>query len=197
MPAAGYHGPDSFTYMAKDAYGNSTSTMVTINVDAPPVAVSDTYSTPAGSTLKVTAADGVLRNDSDAENDALTAVKRTNPKHGRLTTFAAGGSFTYVPAAGYQGLDSFTYLAKDIDGNSNVATVTIHVGIQTSAVLLVTTAQKPTAAAQATADVQDRALASLLTALPEARKPASQKGLKPFGPAIDEAIRLLMLTHGL
>src|SRR5262249_10921186 len=63
-------------------------------------------------------------NDSDPDGDPLTAVLVTGPSHGTLT-LNANGSFTYVPAANYNGGGSFTYKANDGQAGSNVATVTI------------------------------------------------------------------------
>src|SRR5207248_3088480 len=48
----------------------------------------------------------------------------SNPAHGTLT-MAANGSFTYTPAANYNGNDSFTYKANDGSLDSSVATVAI------------------------------------------------------------------------
>ncbi|WP_372018405.1 autotransporter domain-containing protein [Pseudoxanthomonas sp. 10H] len=45
-PAAGYAGPDSFTYTASDAYSTSTAATVSITVSAPAVAI-DTATLPA------------------------------------------------------------------------------------------------------------------------------------------------------
>ncbi len=73
----------------------------------PPVAQNDSYSTNANTPLVVPAA-GVLANDSDSDGPAPTATKLTNPAHGTVTV-GLDGSFTYVPAAGYSGPDSFTY----------------------------------------------------------------------------------------
>ena len=52
---------------------------------------------------------------------------RPDPAHGTLT-LNADGSFTYTPAANYNGTDSFTYKANDGTADSNVATVTITIG---------------------------------------------------------------------
>ena len=46
----------------------------------------------------------------------------SGPAHGSLT-LNADGSFTYTPAANYNGPDSFTYKANDGQADSNVATV--------------------------------------------------------------------------
>jgi hypothetical protein len=98
-------------------------------VDQPPVANDDTYSVPANAPFVVNAANGVLANDTDLENDPLTAQWLNAPAHGTLS-FQGDGSFAYVPNPGFFGQDSFTYLAEDVDGISNVATVTLNVSQQ-------------------------------------------------------------------
>ena len=125
-PAANYNGPDSFTYKANDGTVDSNVATVNITVNAvndAPVAGNDSYSTNEDTTLTV-AAPGVLGNDTDIDGDALTAAVVTGPSHGTLL-LNANGSFTYTPAANYNGGDSFTYRANDGTANSNVATVTI------------------------------------------------------------------------
>ena len=128
-PAAGYMGADQFTYQAFDgqADGNvaTVSIVVAAKVNQPPVAADDAYSVTANQTLNVPAA-GVLANDTDAEGDPLTAAMVDAPQHGTLT-LNADGSFSYTPAAGYVGADSFTYHANDGTSDSNLATVSISV----------------------------------------------------------------------
>ncbi|MEZ5541596.1 MAG: Ig-like domain-containing protein [Pseudomonadota bacterium] len=97
------------------------------------VARGDTYATPVGRTLTVTASrvSGVLYNDHDTDsatgellgNAGLTAVKDSDPLHGTLT-LNADGSFTYVPdgTQGDNDNDSFTY--HSVDGDSNASAVT-------------------------------------------------------------------------
>ena len=128
VPAANYNGPDSFTYRANDGTANSNTATVSITVNPvndPPVAANDSYSTNEDTTLSVTAP-GVLANDTDVDGNPLTAVLVAGPSHGTLT-LNANGSFTYVPAANYNGADSFTYRANDGTANSNTATVSITV----------------------------------------------------------------------
>ena len=72
------------------------------------------------------AADGVLKNDTDVDGDSLGAVVVSGPGHGTLT-LNPDGSFTYTPAANFNGTDSFSYRARDAALDSNVATVTIAV----------------------------------------------------------------------
>jgi VCBS repeat-containing protein len=102
---------------------------VTVSVRAAnvaPVAVTDAYSVPAGSTLDVAASGGLLANDADADGDQLVVLLVSRPSHGTLR-FNADGSFTYTADAGYTGADSFTYRAADGGATSGEATVTITV----------------------------------------------------------------------
>ncbi len=88
-----------------------------------PVAADDSYNAAQNAALTI-AAPGVLANDSDADGDALTAVLVGPPAHGTLG-LGADGAFTYAPAAGYSGADTFTYVATDGKASSAVATVTV------------------------------------------------------------------------
>lgn len=90
-----------------------------------PTGATDAYTTAEGTPLTV-AAPGVLANDTDAEDDALTATGATQPAHGDLT-LAADGSFTYTPDAGFSGTDTFTYRAHDGALESAAVTVSITV----------------------------------------------------------------------
>ena len=95
-------------------------------VPSQPVASDDSYST-AEDTLLTVAAPGVLGNDSDADGNALTAVLVSGPAHAASFTLNADGSFSYMPAANYNGPDSFTYKASDGTADSNTATVSLNV----------------------------------------------------------------------
>jgi VCBS repeat-containing protein len=90
-----------------------------------PDADNDFYSVKTNVTLTIAAA-GVLRNDSDPDDDALTAAIVTGPSHGTLT-LAANGGFVYKPAPNFTGTDSFTYQAVDAFGHTDAATVSIKV----------------------------------------------------------------------
>src|SRR5207253_6725931 len=96
-----------------------------LNDDNAPVAVPDSYSTNEDTTLTVPPP-GVLANDTDADGDTLTAVLVTGPIHGTLT-LNPNGSFTYTPAANYNGPDQFVYQAYDGANYSNPATVALTV----------------------------------------------------------------------
>ena len=98
---------------------------VTISYTGPntaPTAADDSASTDEDTLLT----GNVLANDTDPEDDTLTAIKVTDPANGTLT-LSPDGSFTYTPSAGFSGTDSFTYKANDGTNDSNVATVTLTV----------------------------------------------------------------------
>jgi VCBS repeat-containing protein len=126
-PNADYNGTDSFTYHANDGSLDSNSATVTITVNSvndAPVATDDpSYSTDEDTPL--TASSSVLTNDSDADNDTLTAVLDSGPSNALSFTLNSDGTFSYTPNADYNGTDSFTYHANDGALDSGSATVTI------------------------------------------------------------------------
>lgn len=127
-PIANYNGADSFTFNVNDGTSTSSPATVSITVNPAndtPTALNDSYSTNQDSVLNVGAA-GILGNDSDVDGDSLTAILVSGPVHG-VVTLNPDGSFTYTPAPGYSGPDSFTYNANDGTVDSASATVNITV----------------------------------------------------------------------
>ncbi|QYA27097.1 tandem-95 repeat protein [Gramella sp. MT6] len=128
-PDPNYTGSDSFTYAANDGELNSNVVSVSITVtpepNQAPSAVADSYTVIENQTLNE-AAPGVLINDTDPENDLLTAVLQTDVSNGTLE-LRPNGSFIYTPDPNYTGTDSFTYAANDGELNSNVVSVSITV----------------------------------------------------------------------
>ena len=125
-PNADFVGSDSFSYRANDGSESSAAATVTIDVtNTTPRGTNDAYRLSHDTTLTV-AAGGVLSNDSDWEEDALTATLVSGVSAGTLA-LAADGSFTYTPNAGFQGTDSFTYKPNDgvIDGPAVAVTLTV------------------------------------------------------------------------
>lgn len=92
--------------------------------NAPPLADDDAYSTPMGTAFNAAT---VLTGDTDTDGDPLTAIKVSDPAHASAFTFNSDGTFSYTPANGFSGNDTFTYKANDGTADSNVATVTITV----------------------------------------------------------------------
>jgi VCBS repeat-containing protein len=142
-PDQDFAGPsDSFTYHVEDGAGGvsnvATVTILVNPVDDSPEANNDptvandpNYSTPEGQPLNVSAANGVLDNDTDVDTApaGLTAIIVSQPASGQGSVALAGdGSFTYTPPnSDFNGTVTFTYKANDGNSDSNVATVTIRV----------------------------------------------------------------------
>ena len=85
----------------------------------------ESFNTKAGQSLDVPAA-GVLANDSDPDDDVLTARLAGPAKKGTVTV-NADGSFSYRAGKKAKGTDTFTYLATDSTGLSAVEKVTIQI----------------------------------------------------------------------
>ncbi len=128
-PNTDFFGSDSFTYTLNGmtAVPSATTTVnFTINaVNDAPVAVANNYSTVEDTPL-VVAALGVLGNDTDVENNPLTAILVSGTSNGTLA-LNANGSFTYTPNANFNGNDSFTYKANDGSLDSDTVSVSITV----------------------------------------------------------------------
>ncbi len=94
--------------------------------NAAPVAVDNSYGTNEDTQL-VVAAPGVLGNDTDADGDQLTvSTFDAASLESGVVSVAADGSFTYMPAIGFAGSDSFGYTVSD-GTLTDTATVTITV----------------------------------------------------------------------
>jgi VCBS repeat-containing protein len=126
LPETDYSGVVTFTYQATDGLLVSNTAAVTITVSSvndAPIAVNDAYSTNENMTLTINAP-GVLENDSDPDDDPLSAVLVSGPSSGSLT-LDPDGSFEYLPETDYSGVVTFTYQATDGLLDSNTATVTV------------------------------------------------------------------------
>jgi VCBS repeat-containing protein len=110
----------------RDGIAQKSFTWTVAQPNRAPVAVADAYSTDEDTALTVSAPDGVLANDSDADGDALHAMLVAGTGHGALT-LNADGTFTYTPDAGFNGTDTFTYTTNDGTTVSAPAVVTITV----------------------------------------------------------------------
>ncbi|UUZ97663.1 Ig-like domain-containing protein [Paenibacillus sp. P25] len=119
-------GTDTILYQLYDGTSFSNIATLTVEVggvdpDAPTVQDSDL----------VTTADTPLKSaflSWDPNGEALTYEVLARPAHGTVTPDTQLlPTFTYTPAAGYTGADSFTYRAYDGKHYSRVATVTLQV----------------------------------------------------------------------
>lgn len=131
-PQPGFVGTSYLLYQLTDSSGaKSNVATITFNiVNTAPVAVDNAYGATSGEP-RIAPTPGVIGNDSDADGDFMEPVLVTGPAHAASFTLNTPvWGFTYVSEPGFVGTDTFTYQAKDeIGALSNVATVTINVGI--------------------------------------------------------------------
>src|SRR5207244_937451 len=120
-PAAGYFGPDSFTFKANDGTVDAAAATVSLTV----VHVNDA---PVAAAQTVTAAEDTAKaiglTATEVDGDQVACGVGGGPADGAVT-LNTSASVTYTPAANYNGPDSFTYKANDGTLNSNIATVTL------------------------------------------------------------------------
>jgi uncharacterized repeat protein (TIGR01451 family) len=108
---------------------NSTTESTTVNAPGvPPSAVDDGPFDVIGNVgIDVSAGAGVLFNDSLGTPTAtISTFDATSLNGGTVTMNAATGAFTYTPAPGYEGSDSFDYPLMNT-GGSSTATVSVTV----------------------------------------------------------------------
>ena len=106
---------DTFSYIPSD--GSSFGSEVTVTLEVVDITVDpNAYDNVEASTLDITAANGLLSNDKDVNNLALTAAIATSPLYGTLT-LAADGSFSYVHDGSENLRDVFTYNVTNANGD--------------------------------------------------------------------------------
>ena len=122
-PAAGYAGPDSFTFKTNDGYIDSNTATVSIDVqNGPPVANDLTISVNKNTQKAITLT------GTDPNGDPLSYSIVTPPAHGTISPTGTGGpSRTYSPSNSYMGSDMFTFKANDGMTDSSTAAVKINV----------------------------------------------------------------------
>ncbi|HVT05739.1 MAG TPA: DNA/RNA non-specific endonuclease [Thermoanaerobaculia bacterium] len=118
-PNSDFNGSDSFTYRVNDGARDSniaTVTVTTLEVNDAPLAVDDTKSTGANTTLAFAASDLTANDQAGPANESgqtltVTSVTTTANTHGNVTL--SSGQVTYVPTANYDGPASFGYTVCD------------------------------------------------------------------------------------
>ena len=132
-PAANFTGTDSFNYTLHDTAGLSATGTATLTIDAPPanpVAQTDLWTGMENSPMfgNVLTNNG-LGPDTDPNGLALSVTPATlTTAHGATVTEASDGTFTYIPATGFIGTDSFNYTLNDSAGHTSTGTVDVTVG---------------------------------------------------------------------
>ena len=96
--------------------------------NTPPVAIGDSFVV-NGSLSNIS--NLILSNDSDIDGQILKPVLVSSPLHGSIIV-QLDGSWTYQPASGYSGSDSFTYKVSDGPDVGNTVTVNLTVNASSS-----------------------------------------------------------------
>ena len=140
-------GQETSTFVAKGIFDDGETQNVisevtgtlTYEINEPPTAGDDTYSTPerdlgGPTTLMVDFANGVLANDTDPDDVDLSASDPTEPTNGGSVELNSDGSFEYTPSDSYvwpddvfSRVDTFDYVVSDGRGGTDVGTVSITV----------------------------------------------------------------------
>ena len=117
---------DNSACITSDGFSSSYNPFqVAVTPTGNPEAEDDSYTIYEDNPL-IVLAPGVLGNDHDVDGDILIAMLDTMPSQG-LLNFFDDGSFIYIPAPNFFGVDFFTYHASDFLLDSNIATVMIEV----------------------------------------------------------------------
>ncbi|WP_019987196.1 Ig-like domain-containing protein [Rudanella lutea] len=132
-PVNSFTGVDSFVYQVCDTGLPILCDQATVTVLVRPnpannqtLAYDDAYSTFTNTAF----ISNVLTNDQDLEgnNQTVTTTPVTSPTNGTLA-LSTTGSFTYTPAAGFSGTDSFVYQVCDTGTPSACATATVYLTV--------------------------------------------------------------------
>jgi len=137
-PDVDFSGLDLFTYSVSDGYQESSpvqTQIYVIQVDDAPVAKNDEYFVLIGQSVNVSAENGVLANDQDAEGNSAQVVLIDYSGEGNLV-LNDDGSFEYTPIETFAGKEYFTYQSSANGKLSNVATVELQVGGPDNTVLI-------------------------------------------------------------
>ncbi|MCP4193349.1 MAG: tandem-95 repeat protein [Planctomycetaceae bacterium] len=122
IPEVQFYGDDLSAAEIVDFHNE----MLSFYQNSPPIAVADHYTLDEDASIfMVTAADGVLKNDSDTESDPLTAELVTGTQHGEIGLLP-NGALIYNPYNDFFGNDFFIYIARDSQASEPV-TVTFEV----------------------------------------------------------------------
>jgi VCBS repeat-containing protein len=131
------------SFTVTDSVGATSNTVQrTIDVSEaamPPVAIDHSYTAVGNTTLAVgTTATGptavvsgsLLTGDSDPSDPSatLSVTANTTPGHGTVTV-NPDGTFTYLPAAGFSGTDTFQYTIAGSNAPSKTATATVTITV--------------------------------------------------------------------
>ncbi len=131
-PATGFTGLATFKYKVCDVDNDCSVATVTINVrpvNHIPVANDDAASTSVNTPKAI----NVLANDSGLEDGFGSITIYAQPANGSVVV-NANRTVTYTPNTSFVGTDQFVYMLQDVDGDYDLAIVTVVVTPKPNAV---------------------------------------------------------------
>ena len=114
---------------ADDGLAHSSPAVATITIDRAPDAVGDSVATRPDTAVTT---GNVLANDDLGDGPATITDFDPVSAAGGTVDHNGNGTFTYTPASGFTGRDSFTYSISDTDGDPSSAIVAVTVGSGTA-----------------------------------------------------------------
>src|SRR5689334_23643751 len=127
-PAANYNGPVSFNYTASDGSltASSTASLTLAAVNDAPVATPVTLTAGTEDTAYIINASALLAGVSDVDGPSLSITSVSLAAGGGAIADNHDGTFSYTPAANYNGPVSFNYTASDGSlSSSSTASLTL------------------------------------------------------------------------
>ena len=135
-PDSNFVGTDQFVYEVCDTAGLCVTATVYVTVvpdptpNTAPIAVNDINNT----IIDVAVSGNVLTNDSDPDGDSIVVTTVPTPLTlpsvpGATVTIDSTGNYTYTPATGFTGLDSFTYVMCDVANPSLCDTAIVYITV--------------------------------------------------------------------
>lgn len=120
-PNTDYIGADTLSYAISDGNGGTGSAQVfiTITGNRAPGAVADSAQTDDQTAIEI----DVLANDMDVDGDVLSLESATAETG--MVSITDNNTLLYVPLAGFDGLDTITYVVADTSGATDTATVSV------------------------------------------------------------------------
>ncbi|MFK7820928.1 MAG: Ig-like domain-containing protein [Planctomycetaceae bacterium] len=125
-PNDGFSGDDTFEYQIDDGNGGTDIAEVCITVGEKPNEGPDAKNDKVETAYQTVVDGNVLDNDVDPDGDHLTVKLLSEPENGSVT-LNPDGSFEYLPANGFSGVDIFEYQIDDGNGGTDTAEVCITV----------------------------------------------------------------------
>lgn len=128
-PNLDYEGWDWFSLQAFDNWSEVSAPanfgIQVLPPNQPPVATNDSYDVFHG--YPFSANPSIFANDSDDFGFSLVNANVVSSLGVSVTIDANTGNFTYVPPAGYEGVDTFQYQIQDGSGLTSTGTVTLNI----------------------------------------------------------------------